>query len=694
MKFRSVVNTFCISREAMIEVINEKTLESTILRGIITAIVPGYYAWSTVPDRWKLQIEAELLDGKKAEAWWAERSKAAVILDLLPEPTPEDKVTLIAKQTRRERVSIDTGEVWYEKRGTVPMSKREKLLEASRWLRLVTRLDNATCHALMGLSRKQVITGHLIPILKERKIAVPTNYRRLLEKAEELEREGAGCLISQKYGNRCASKIDEEQTAILIMLYADHRKPTMLQVYNWYCEVAQGYKWDKVDARTIRRHLNKPEVQAMVTLNRDGLSEYRRRFGYTFWTKKASAPNVLWIHDGTKVNYYYRTESGYVSAKLTVVAVIDAHSYYVLGVEIREGAENTNYVRSAVRKAVNHAGCFPLQYLYDGSSANQAFFKDYPASHSMAQPERGQSKPIEQMFGQLQQYIMRGQAYFTGQNVTATGIRGKINKDKMPKAKDLPTLAEAMHQAELDFEIWNNTPRPSLGGMTPKDAYFNATNTITSSTKLTPDLERECFWELHTDQSGNPYKKRFQATTLMMSLAGEKYQYEVIDESGMPDEVFYRLHQEQDFYVKYDPWDPGKGLALFIPDPDGMRYLCTAKERYRAPRAHGDRVAGDKEEINKRMHFQQSQIKAAKKSVSELFSRLDAEEQEKLNYAFVDKDTLLAAEESLALKNGGLNKTQEKLKELEVKLPEKADPPRAQKPSVSEKLKQLDEHYD
>lgn len=681
--FRTLSNRLCISREGITEIMGTEAVEKAVFRKTLQTILPGWYSWESVPQRWRAGIEAKYCDNQPADQWWETRTQAAKILDLLPPIDPSDVNGIISHQVQRDRVNVGDGEVWHENRGTLPESVKQELLEECRWLRLVNLLDDRTCLAYFNQSRKNTII-QVLELLAERNIKLPTNHRRLIYKAQAFEKEGISCLISGHWGNNRAAKIQDEQMSLLVTLYCDPRKPTQDQTWNWYNEIAATAGWKPISIRTVRRHLNRPEVAQLWTMNREGMAEWRKQFGYTFWTSRPSAPDLLWVHDGTKVNYYYRTANGQRAAKLNVVMVIDAHSYYILGWEFSAAAENSSTVRKAVRKAVRHAGDrLPYQYLYDNAGSNTAFFQTWPAMHTAAQPNRGQSKPIEQMFGKIQQYIMRRNAFFTGQNITARGQRSKLNEDAVPHVRDLLSLEEVMHEAEMDFEIWNNTPMQALNGKTPVQAYKSGIKPDTM--KMNDDLDREIFWETHSNSTGQPYMKRFEATRLSMEVEGNKYHYEVCGKDGLPDSDFYRLHQGQDFIVKYDPEAPETGLALYL--PDGMRYLTTAIERYRAPRAIFDHKPGDMQQISDRIQFQRTQQKSVKEKLADFGQYLDAEEQIKLGHTWVSKDILTAAETALAERNGITLEEEEKPAQT-------AETHTTKRPNIQQLLKKLDEHYD
>lgn len=687
MNFCTITDRLCISRGALVSVMNENTVKAAIQRGDLVPVQAGWYAWDSVPDRWRPALSADLCGGQDAPEWYTHTLVREGLQAMLPAHNPADVVTIMGQKVARERYNIVTGEVWPEDRGTLPEKKRQALLESARWLRLVALLTDAHCRTTWQLSRRQVVEGHLIPLIEKHRIDVPTNYRRLLEKAETLTEQGAKCLISKHWGNNCAAKIADEQMSLLTTLYADPRKPTLDQVWLWYNEMALGNGWKPVDQRTVRRHLRKPEMEYLWTLGRDGLAEWRRKFGYTFWTKHPTMPNLLWVHDGTKVNYWYRTATGR-GAKLNCVVVIDAHSYYILGWHIDTKAENANVVRRAVRDAVRHAGgVMPMQYLYDGSSANQSFFSTWPAMASQAEPDRGQSKPIEQMFGKLQQYIMRRNPFFTGQNVTAPAIRSKVNPDAIPHTRDLPPIEQAIEAAELDFEIWNNTPLPALNGLSPKQAY-GAKKPDTMA--ITPDLDRELFWEIHANDKGEPYLKRFESTRMMIAQGREKHHYEVVGPDGLPDMDFYRLHQGEEFIVKLDPESPATGAALYTRD---MRYVALAVDRYRAPRAYADRIEGDAEAISDRIAFQKSQVKGVKQRLSEygeFLTEMDAEEVVKLGHRWIPKELELAAQADLDIRKGRAVVNISDLPETEEIPIEPAPKP---KKSLDQLFSTIEEHY-
>lgn len=553
-------------------------------------------------------------------------ARTGAILDLLPDLSEADDATLRGYRIMREETDPVTGEVYEVSEGGLPAEKRAYYAMQCRWLALLASIDNRYAKR-QGYKNRRAMIEAMMPVMRKQKTGLPTSYRGLTNKVKEYETEGAKAVIPGYYGMRNAEKIGEDQLFVIVGLYGDPKKPTAKQVWQHYNGIAMARQWPVVKSvRTVERQLYRPDVMPVWFMGREGFEAWKNRYAYSMTTMRPSARNLLWVSDGTKVNYYYQAGRG-KAARLWVYAVMDVYSGYFVGVEITDEEENAAMIRDAVRKACQHTGELPYQFLYDGDAANTAFFaKSWAGLHFPAQPYNGQSKAIERVFGQLQQYIMRRNLFFTGQNILSQGHtrRSRVNieaVEAMMKRGELPTKEQAIKEAYLDFEIWNETPQRVLGGKSPRQAYEESQ--CPQPRPLTPALEQDIFWEWNK-QGDRFLSNTYTNSGIQMTHNGRTYLYEVVDEDGLPDLGWMLRHTGQEFYLRYDPWDPGARVQLYA--GEDRRYMADAVSRDLMKRSAYDQEPGDRGKIADRLQLKRDQAQTTEARIAALRSELDAED--------------------------------------------------------------------
>lgn len=616
-----IQETLAVSRSLLTGIISLKTVEKAVQRNQITPLARGWYAWNSLPDRWREQVSARL--GYDPATRTQADHAAAQVLAMLEPVKPADRAALEAYRIANEVVDTTTGEVISLRGSGLPRRKLDSYLEQCRWLDLLSRLDKRTLGRMgLGRTRRKAIEDTYIPLIQRHDVDLPTTYQRLLIKEKAYLKEGATCVISGKLGMKNRQKVSDEQLAFIVALAGDARKPTDLQVWQWFNERAMAKGWPRVSSvRTIQRHMHRHDIAPLIVMARDGYDAWKRQYCYQISTIRPSARSLMWVSDGTKVNYYYRLPGKKTRrARLMVYSVMDVYSECFLGVAIGT-EENHLMVRDALRRAIETAGELPYQMLYDGDSANKKFFQSgWPALHFAAMPYNGQSKAIESAFNRLQNQVMRDRPFFTGQNITARSQRSRANLDlidEMERRGELPTEAEAIAAAYEDFQIWNHTPRRHLGGLTPMEAW--EASVCPAPRSLTAAAHRDLFWEWNTDR-GYLRAITYTASGLLMRHNGQDYRYEVQDLQGAPDLSFHTRYIGQRFHVKYDPQRPGDGVALYqhpadkdyLADAADLRHVADAVAKTAIERAIYDHQDATRAHLAARLDLKRAQATDAR----------------------------------------------------------------------------------
>ncbi|WP_188556446.1 hypothetical protein [Hymenobacter glacieicola] len=582
-----------------------------------------------------------------------------ILRGLLPPASAEDLATLREYRITRESVDLGTGEALKNELSGLPDTKLRAAVLACRWLALMSspRWKSKATRVKLNpdFAKLSDMQMACVAVYSADGVDLPTSYSKVQAKLREYEENGALAVVPRQFGNVNSRKIAEEQLETLIQLYSDARKPSFELVHRWYTEVVDKRRelglelWPEVTVGTVKNNLMLPDVQPVWYLPRHGFKAWKERYEYTMLRHRPTFRDALWVVDGTKVNYYYRTAKG-VAAKLQVIAVIDAHSDYWLGWEFCE-QEDSDAVGRALRAALRTAGGVkPWQVQYDNDRSNLKFFANWAGLHFPAMPNNGQSKVIERALGALQQHVMRRHRSFTGQNITATSLAGKANPEllrELVKEGALMSLEETMREASLDFHAWNNMVSKK-DGKTPKERYLASQHPETRS-YFTEEDEMETFWKW------NDQLITYRSDELRMVKSRISNHYEVVTElpgpvpgtmTKVPDLDFHMRNVGQRFWVKYDPEQAAPTrVALFL--GEDKRFVAWADNKEAMPGALVDYQEGSRAAINARLAAKKEQRAQTAERLANITERLDAEELVKLGHEFVPKDALNAAQADL-----------------------------------------------
>lgn len=457
------------------------------------------------------------------------------------------------------------------------------------------------------------------------------NYAWLQQKMSAFKKEGIESLISKKTSLKNRQKIGLAQGEFIEKYYSLPTKPSQVAVLNLYNREALAQGWEQITETTLNRYLNLPDVQERITAGRHGVAEYMKKYEISASRRKLNFSDSLWVCDGTKVNYFYMTEKGVV-ASLSVYPTIDAKSRCVLGHSICIGSERSTNVRDSMRMAFINSGLeAPKQILYDNAASNVKFFDTIQdILHFPARPNHGQSKVIEALFGQIQKTIMRIRPNFTGQNITSKSLESKLNPDliaELIKQKKMPSLEEAIYQAQIDLHYWNNLPNEQ--GKSPKEIYLESKHP-TERNKITERDFAVCFW--HEKEACT-----FRKNGLQMDWNLKTYEYVPLLHNGDYD-ISFMQNVGVRYRILINPNDLQK-IALLDEKGSFVRFLSRKTEL-----AHAvfERKDGDMANIRKHLEAQKAQkirAEALKNSQGNILENV-------LNtmHQFTNKETLDKAE--------------------------------------------------
>jgi transposase InsO family protein len=515
----------------------------------------------------------------------------------LPDLPVKDRDTLNNWRILRSATDFTTGEIVNNELSGLPVPVIQKYSLLVRWLLLVS--DGYNKHKaelkLLGIDSVEQFVNACKAVAGE---ILDYNHSRLRDKISKYKQNGVAALVSKKWGNTCAQKVNDEVLQHLIDYYGDSRKPQIPMVTKWINETAAaaGWKGFPVVESTVKNHLNIPAVKQVWYMSRHGIKEWQAKFEHKMLRFAPTLPNVLWVGDDTKVNLFYEDKGR--KAKLYVYAIIDASTKCWLGWSFADQITQEN-VREAYRMAIDRAGGIqPLQMQYDNDTAN-LFFKQLQTLHFPTMPYNGQSKIIERYFGRLQRELMRHDTAFTGQNITSKDLQSRVN----PDAAHMYPSREAAIQAQIKYFLYfNNTPAIAGDDTTTP----NAKQATASSTEATNKISAQDYMLLFGTwaQKANTY----DGNGIRVTTNGVARRFTVNDEYGFPSTDFLSTHCGRRFKVLMHP--NGKCIALYtVAD---QRFIAIAHEKEAMPMAVADYNDGTRSRIDRHLQIKKDQLQATK----------------------------------------------------------------------------------
>ncbi len=419
---------------------------------------------------------------------------------------------------------------------------------------------------------------------------LPQNAARLKAKFKAFKADGYPSLISGKIGNRNTQKITDEFGRLLIALKRC-RVPvyTDTQLFEEANRRAEANGWKPLKSLSgMKRWLNSAAIMPLWYDAVYGEQAARQKFGRKHRTALPTKRDALWYGDGTKLNLYYRDEDGKVRTT-QVYVVIDAMSEVMLGWHISD-SEDYEAQYHAYRMAIQTSGRKPYEIVHDNQGGHKkldadGLFRKLCHVHRTTQPYNAESKTIEAVFGRFQQQVLHKDWRFTGQNITAKKESSRPNLEFIEENRDsLYTLAELKDAYTLATKEWNGMRHPAYG-TSRQDAYEGSVNEETQ--EVTAHDMVDMFW-VTAKRMGT-----FTDQGISVTIKGQKRQYEVMGEPGVPDHEWRRRHTYERFVVKYDPYDFGC-IRLYKKEADGsLRFERVAEPYLVVHRAIQEQTEGE-----------------------------------------------------------------------------------------------------
>ena len=419
---------------------------------------------------------------------------------------------------------------------------------------------------------------------------LPSNSRSMERKCDEYAEKGYQCLVTGLYGKANRGKLTEDAKYWLIARYATPiERLTMQQLFVEYNNEAERHEeWKKLESeQTIYAFLNRPEIKPLWWGMRYGELKAKEKYTRQHKTLLPKRRDSIWYGDGTKLNYYYRTEDGNI-ATCNVYEVMDVYSECFLGYFISD-SEDFEAQWHAFRMAMQTAGHKPNEIRYDNQGghkklASGEFFSKLAHLNIPTMPYNGKSKTIESAFGRFQAQFLHKDWYFTGQNITATKEESRENYEFiMANKANLPTLDEIKKRYAQRREEWNNAEHFDTG--IPRIRMYE--ESVNNSTAKVGVLDMIDMFGV-IDATPNTYT----ASGITKTVKRQDYRWEVLTSDGLPDLDFMRNNVDRKFHVGYDLSDMSI-VALYTKDAKGYRFVTYAQKYIEIHRAKDEQTEFD-----------------------------------------------------------------------------------------------------
>jgi hypothetical protein len=413
---------------------------------------------------------------------------------------------------------------------------------------------------------------------------LPDSVRRLKERYETYQKEGYGSLVSRKYRNTNAAKVDDAvKESLLIELLADPRNLDNTQVLELYNRMASGAGWRSITSGTVANYRRKYDLE--IYAGRRGTAAFSNVKGMQVKRRAPEFPLYFWTLDGWDVELMYQqTESNRTSYhhRPTVVVVLDACCKYPVGYAVGTH-ETPELIRSALRNAALHTKELfgrmhrTAQIQSDNYAIGQLtpYYEVIGEKVTPARVRNAKAKVVEPYFHYLNKRYCQLERNWSGFGVTS-------NKESQPNV-------EYLNKYRKDFPDYQGVCL-QVGAFIAKEREEKAAQYKSLYERMPAEHRVELSEENYLLTFGERSASRslLQGSGLKITVGGVQRDYDCFDLS-------FREHGGVRWEVRYDPASPGRALA--VNEDETLRFLL--EEKYVQPMALRERRPGDYAELER-----------------------------------------------------------------------------------------------
>lgn len=454
--------------------------------------------------------------------------------------------------------------------------------------------------------------------------SLPGNWRRLKAKYEDYLKNGYEVFLHKGEGQKNAIKIKGEIADFLLAQYCLPIKRSIPEVMEFYDKEAIKREWPTLTEQAVHNFLNQPENERIWTLARHGLQAYNKKYKHTITRDKSNwFPNAFWVIDGTKLDWIHLWDeaSNKLGAKLKIDLCFDVYSEKIIGYDLSFTESYLEHFKT-IKMAVNEAQCRPYYINYDNQGGHktermQTVYNSLVAKNKgfhHANKAREHSNPAEQLIGRFQKQVITKFWFSDGQNITVKRDDSKMNVDFIAENKDFIKTVDQLKKAwEAAVYIWNNKKHP----------HFNATRNEVYNHEMQMK-EPLTLWEI-MDKMWLEESKRlvtYKSSGLKINIAGQDYEFEVLDADGKIDTNFRYENVGRKFKVRYDPEFLDGYVQLYQKDEkDGYVWVANAQPKQKVQNIPALMKEGDKEKALAAMEVRKVELERTKKELKALEDR-------------------------------------------------------------------------
>lgn len=452
--------------------------------------------------------------------------------------------------------------------------------------------------------------------------SLPANARRLQDKFTLYVKDGYEALVTGKFGNPNAAKINtDEQKSLLVQLMSTPLNWDNEQIAAAYNIMAAEKGWKTITAAAVATW---KEKEGLVTAaGRLGVTRFRNQKEMLVKRKRPTMPLLYWTIDGWTVELMYQ-KTDYVNGqqrttytnRLSIVVLLDTCCNYPIGYAIGD-RETPELIKEAVRNGINHtADLFGKRYKVNqlqsdnyGRGNLTPVYKAACKIYTPARAHNSKAKVIEPYFKTLNKNYCQMELNWSGFGVTSD--------------RNLQPNAEYLNKCRKSFPDKSGCEQQIVAMMEKErarlhDQYMQMFSQMPDDMKIPMSIEEY----LYSFGCTTGRKNAIEGTGLRPTIDGIKRDYDCFD-------IHFRELSHIKWTVLYDPADVHNVLA--INDDHSQRFLL--EEKYVQPMALAERKPGDAEQLAKVHRFNKSleehidgQLLAHRKRVEELFNNSDRQD--------------------------------------------------------------------
>lgn len=578
-------NTLCISHSELAEFISAGNLQKMSQRGKVTRVrrgcneTPALFAVDSLPLKYRVEIYRRYPDAQ-------EKADSKPFMDSIE---PDGK----AMMYYAEYVLSDGRHL--------PTDKQVEYANNCAILNAFGRvIDESNSHRIrqskprLNKSEFWAKAAAALPRLSdEYPNSLPNNPRRLGMKYNEYKRDGYEVMISKKFLNKNAGKVDSpEKEGLLYGLISHHNNLDNAFIAKAYNTVAEVKGWDSITASAVGVWREKSDL--ITSAGRLGVSNFRNHKSMQVKRSRPTAPFLMWTLDGWDVELLYqstKTDSRGHSVttyhnRLTVVVVLDPCINYPIGFAIGTH-ETPELITAALRDAAKHSEelfgvmlrANQIQCDHYAIKAMTPLYNVMGDKLTPARVKNAKAKVVEPYFAHLNKTYCKLFNNWSGYGVT-TDPKRQPNSEALNKLRH--TFPDEAGVREQITRIMEQERRSKVEQLRAMMEFLPAERRL--------PLSREQFLLNFGAETG--FKNAIEGCGLRPTLLGVKRDYDCFD-------IRFREHAGTRWTVKYDPDNLREVLA--VSEDGSLRFMLT--EKYVQPMALADRKDGDAEQLQRVQDF-------------------------------------------------------------------------------------------